>query len=374
MSDHQPGLSFKPHLSNAPHYRGETAILKTLPAAGDPAEVIRLDSNESLLPPSAQAVAAIQAEAAGLNRYPLLMGDGPLRTALAESLGQAVSPAHLVTGNGGCDVLALIASAFLSPGDEVIICRPTFPVYDLTARRQGATVTYVDLDPTDFSYQVEAILAAITAHTRLLYLCNPNNPTGTLLTAEQMDRLIQGLPSHVLTISDEVYHHFVTSPDFPNTLDYVRQGKNVVVLHSFSKVFGLAGLRLGYGIARPEIADYLARARQPYHLSQLSMAGAMAALQDQAHIEETIALTIAGRNWLYETLQGLKLPVWPSQANFILFKPPLAPEIIVRHLAGQGVMIRGLAGFYLPDYLRVTVGLPPENERFRAALAAALLE
>jgi histidinol-phosphate aminotransferase len=268
----------------------------------------------------------------------------------------------------------LIASAFLAPGDEVIICRPTFPVYDLTARRQGATVTYVDLDPTDFSYQVEAILAAITAHTRLLYLCNPNNPTGTLLTAEQMDRLIQGLPSHVLTISDEVYHHFVTSPDFPNTLDYVRQGKNVVVLHSFSKVFGLAGLRLGYGIARPEVADYLARARQPYHLSQLSMAGAMAALQDQAHIEETIALTIAGRNWLYEALQGLKLPVWPSQANFILFKPPLAPEIIVRHLAGQGVMIRGLAGFYLPDYLRVTVGLPPENERFRAALAAALLE
>ena len=170
-----------------------------------------------------------------------------------------MTPDHFVTGNGGCDVLSMMAASLLGEGNECIICRPTFPVYEITARRVGANIVYADLDPDHFTYDVEAILGAVTGRTRIIYICNPNNPTGTAVTAEQMETLVNNVPSHVLIVADEVYYHFVTADDYPDTLAYVRQGKNVAILHSFSKAFSLAGLRLGYAIAPPEIARYLSR-------------------------------------------------------------------------------------------------------------------
>jgi histidinol-phosphate aminotransferase len=359
------------NLAASPNYVGGRAIEPIQKKYGLE-DVIKLASNESMLPPSPQAIEAMQQVLVGLNRYPLAMGDGELRLALAETIGQATSPENFVTGNGGCDILAMVATGFLNPGDECIICRPTFPIYDLTARRRGAKVVYVDLDPDHFSYDVEAILGAITAETRLVYLCTPNNPTGTLLTAEQMETLVNNIPPHVILVSDEVYYHFVTAAEFPNTLKYVQQGKNVVILHSFSKVFGLAGLRLGYAITPPEIAGYLSRLRNPYHLNKLTMTGAMAALADQAYIQKTIELTVSGRTWLYEQMRLMDVQVWPGQANFLLFKPSLEAASVVERLERRGIIVRPLDNFYLPGYLRVTVGLPEENERFITTLREVL--
>jgi histidinol-phosphate aminotransferase len=285
-----------------------------------------------------------------------------------------MSPENFVTGNGGCDVLTLLATAFLNPGDECVVCRPTFPVYDITARRIGASVTHVNLNPEHFTYDVEDILAAVTERTRLVYVCSPNNPTGTILTAAQMDTLVNNLPSHTLLVTDEVYHHFVTADNYPDSLRYVQAGKNVLILHSFSKAFGLAGLRLGYAIAPAEIAQYLSRAREPFHLSSVAFAGGIAALRDRVHLEKAVDLVVSGRNWLKANLATLEVQVWPSQGNFILFKPPFAAAEVSEQLLRRGVIARPMSQFYLPTHLRVTVGLPEENERFIAALRDTLAE
>jgi histidinol-phosphate aminotransferase len=289
-------------------------------------------------------------------------------------IGRGLQPDNFFTGNGASDVLSMLAAAFLTPGDECLICRPTFPVYESTARRIGAAVVYADLDPENYTYDVETILAAISNRTRLLYLCSPNNPTGTFITAEQMETLVNNLPEHVLLVADEVYCHFVTRPDFPDTLAYVQAGKNVVIVHSFSKAFGLAGLRLGYAIAPAAIAGYLARMREPFHLSQLAIAAGLAGLRDSRHVAQTVEVTLAGRAWLHEKLTGLDLPVWPSQANFVLFRPPYPAAAVSERLLRRGVIVRPMGQFYLPDHLRVTVGLPAENERFIAALRESLAE
>jgi histidinol-phosphate aminotransferase len=336
-------------------------------------DVIKLASNESPLGPSPLAVEAIQQAAAGLNRYPP-MGDEALRAALAEEIGRDLTPDHFVTGNGGCDVLSMMAASLLSEGNECIICRPTFPVYEITAQRVGANIVYADLDPNHFTVDVEAILGAVTEHTRLIYVCNPNNPTGTTITAEQMETLVNNVPPHVLIVADEVYHHFAIVDDYPDTLAYVHQGKNVAILHSFSKAFSLAGLRLGYAIAPPEIARYLSRARESFHLNQLVFAAGLAALRDREHLKSNVTLTIMGRNWLTEQLTALGLQVWPSQSNFILFKPPFPPALVSERLLQRGVIVRPMTQFYLPTHLRVTVGLPEENERFIAALRKSLAE
>lgn len=367
----QTSLKFKPHLA-ARRLPNNEITLDMRQAEHGLERLINLSLNESSFPPSPQIIAAIQAEMVRLNHYPDYVGDENLRLALAESIGQGTTPDDFVTGNGGCDVLDMIATGFLEPGSECIICRPTFMVYEMNARRAGAEIVYVDLEPGTFRYDVEGILAAITSRTRLIYLCNPNNPTGTILTAEQMAHLVENVPPHVLIVSDEVYHPFVTDADYPNSLEYVRQGRNLLILHSFSKMYGLAGLRLGYGLAPPEIATYLSKTRQPFHLSRLTIAGALAALGDRAHLDRIMVTVQQNRNWLHEKLTGLNIPTWPSQANFILFQPPQPAQQITERLEQQGVLVRPLAAYHLPDHLRVTVGLPAENERFIAALRRSL--
>ncbi len=365
-------LTFNQNIANAPIYVGGASI-ESIQKAYGVSDVVKIASNENPFGPSPLAVAAIQQVVAGLNRYPP-MGDDDLRAALAEAIGQGMTPDNFMTGNGASDVLARIATSFLDPGDECIICRPTFPVYESSARRRGARVIYADLEPEHFSYDVEAILGAVTGRTRLIYVCSPNNPTGGTITAQQMETLVNNVPDHVLIVTDEVYYHFVTRADYPDSLAYVRAGKNVIITHSFSKAFGLAGLRLGYAITPPEIARYLSRAREPFHLNQLAMVGGIAGLKDKGHIAQTVSRTLAGRDWLYEQLRRRNLPVWPSQANFLLFEPPYPPSEISERLLGHGIILRPMSQFYLPTHLRVTVGLPAENERFIAALDETLLE
>ncbi|RME69535.1 MAG: histidinol-phosphate transaminase, partial [Chloroflexi bacterium] len=365
-------LTLKPYVQTSPVYVAGASIESIRQTYGLE-EVIKLASNENPFGPSPRAVEAIAQAAGGLNRYPP-MTDDALRQALADTLGRGLTPAHFVTGNGGSEVLAMIAAVFLSPGDEFIISRPTFPMYEITARRAGAHPVYADLDPEQFTYRVDAILAAVTGRTRLVYLCSPNNPTGTIITAAQMDELIRRLPRHVLVVSDEVYFHYVSSPDYPDSLRYVLEDRNVIIIHSFSKAYGLAGLRLGYAIAPPGLAGYLARARQPFHLSQPALSGGLAALKDQAHLTKTISLTRQGRAWLSEQLRALRLAVWPAEGNFILFKPPFAAAEVSERLLRRGVIVRPMTQFYLPTHLRVTVGEPEENARFITALKEVLAE
>ncbi len=205
---------------------------------------------------------------------------------------------------------------------EVIICPPTFPIYALTASQAGAQLVEVPLQPDTFEYRVDAILDAITDKTRLLYLCSPNNPTGTLLQQAQLDAIMASVPDRVVVVFDEVYYHFVSEPDRPDPIDYVLQDANIVALHSFSKAYGLAGLRLGYAIAKPEIAKQIASLRLPFHLNTLCFEAGMAALADTAHVEKTVEVTLVGRDWLIGQLRELGLDAWPSQSNFVLFRCP----------------------------------------------------
>jgi histidinol-phosphate aminotransferase len=366
------GLNFKPTVAAAPIFASDPAI-ETAQQQFGLAELIKIGSNESPYGPSPLAIEAIQQSATGLNRYPP-MGDEDLRAAVAGSIGRGLEPDNIVTGNGGCDVLAMIANSFVEPGSEVIICRPTFPVYELTTRRVGAQVVYVDLEPEQFTYDVEAILAAVTEQTRLIYICSPNNPTGSTITPPQMEMLIHNVPPHVLIVADEVYHHFASDSTLPDTLAYVKAGHNVVILHSFSKAYALAGLRLGYAIAPVEIARYLSRARESFHLSSVAVVAALASLKDMPHLAGSVAKIIAGRDQLVDALTQLDVQVWPSQGNFVLFKPPFPPTDISKRLLRRGLIVRPMTQFYLPTHMRVTVGLPAENERFVTALNDILAE
>jgi histidinol-phosphate aminotransferase len=330
-------------------------------------EVFKLASNENPLPTAASVTAAISHAAEGLNRYPP-MGDGALRSALAAHLGRGLTADHFVTGNGGCDVLFMVANSLLSPGDEAIICPPTFPVYEWSVRRIGATLVTAPLND-DFSLNVERILAAVTPRTRLLYLCSPNNPTGSIVTQAELDALMSHLPPEVVVVSDEVYHHFNTAADYANSYPYIHDGRNLIILHSFSKVFGLAGLRLGYAITTPILADYFARARLPFHLSSLVFAAGQAALAERDYLEQSMELTITERQRVYTALQAVPgLTVYPSQANFVLIKPEQDAPQLAQQLEQKGVMVRDMTGFYLPGYLRVSMGLPRENDQLLACL------
>ena len=333
--------------------------------------IYKMSSNENPLGCSATVAAAVVAAAAGLGDYPPYTDDS-LRAALADLHGRGLTPDHFVTGNGGCDVLELLARTLLSPGDEAIICPPTFPIYELTAKEAGASVVQVNLTPDTFTYRVDAILGAVTDKTRLLYLCSPNNPTGTLLTQAQMDEIMAALPERVVVVFDEVYYHFVAQDGRPNPIDYVLEDANIVALHSFSKAYGLAGLRLGYGVAKPEIAQRIAALRLPFHLNTLCFEAGMAALADASHVNKTVEVTLAGRDWLTGQIRELGLEAWTSQSNFVLFRCPVPAVEWAQKLEARNILVR--PAFGLPDSLRVTVGLPEANRAFIDALAELAAE
>ncbi|OQY48582.1 MAG: histidinol-phosphate transaminase [Anaerolineaceae bacterium 4572_78] len=363
-------MKFKEYFLGAPLYKDEKTT-ESLKAKYKIKNLVKMSSNENMLGPSPKAVKAMQDYLAEIHRYPTF-SDSTFRDALVETMGRGTTRDHFVSGNGGCDVLSMIAMAFLSPGDEFIFHRPTFPIYQSVSCRMGAKPVTIDLNRETFKYNVDDILDAITDHTRLIFLANPNNPTGNILTAKQMDRLVNNLPSNTLLVADEVYYHYVTSPDYPDTLEYVFQGKNVLILHSFSKAFGLAGIRLGYGIARPELIRYIARAREAYHSSSLAIQAGIAALSDTEHIQKTVSTTKEGRAWLCEKLNELGVQTWLSETNFIMCKPSKDVTEIVHELLKREIMIRPMDGFYLPTHFRVTVGLPKDNEKFINALKEVL--
>jgi histidinol-phosphate aminotransferase len=265
-------------------------------------------------------------------------------------------------------VLELIARVHLGPGDEAIICPPTFTVYAPQIQRLRARVVKVPLDPNTFACDVEAVLAAVTPKTRLVYVCNPGNPTGVLLPADAFGHLLDRLPPDVLVIADEVYFQYVDSSNYPDSIGHVLSERAVIVVHSFSKAYALAGLRLGYAIAAPVLVQRIAAAKRKFHLGRLEVAAGVAALSDTDFVQASAALVHRERPLFYDTFDRLGLTYWGSHANFVLFRAPGDAAVVQPALLARGVRIRTTDGNGLPGHLRVTVGLPDENRRFFAAL------
>lgn len=324
-------------------------------------DVVKLASNENPLGPSPKAVAAVREALGGLHRYP----DGAsfrLREKLARRLD--VAPGQLVFGCGADEILELVAKAFLGPGDECVFAWPSFAMYPIVTKGMGATPVAVPLD-ADLVHDLAALASAVGARTRVVVVCNPNNPTGTSVGAAGFDRFAAALPADVLLLVDEAYVDFARRPDFPDALAWVRRRPGTLVVRTFSKSVGLAGLRVGFGVADPELAGYLERARHPFNVNLLAEAAAVAALDDREHLERTLQLNAEGLDFLSRELGALGIEVWPSEANFLLARPgPGAYERLLR----EGVIVRPLAGFGMPDHVRITIGLPEENERLVKAL------
>lgn len=330
-------------------------------------EIYRMGYNESPLGPSPKVVAAIRMAAAGIGYYPP-MGDERLREVLAQTEGQGLTPDHFFTSCSGYEAIELVARAYFRPGDEMIICHPTFGVYSKVAALEHATTVDVPLTVPNFLPDIDAVLAAINEKTRAILLCNPNNPTGTMMPSADFDRLMSHIPDHVLVIADDVYCHFVTDPDYPNAIKHIVAGKNVVRIQTFSKAYGLAGLRLGYGIAPPEIASAIAGIQRGFHQNRISMAAGVAALMDQDHLKANVKAALDGKHYIYRELDRLDIAYIPSQTNFLVvnLNRPAAP--LVSFLASKGILIKAEALPGIPHGLRVSTTVQRGNEAFIAGL------
>jgi histidinol-phosphate aminotransferase len=320
---------------------------------------IKLASNENPLGPSPKAVAAIKKAVEGLNRYP----DGSgfyLSQALAKKYEADIN--QIILGNGSNELIELVVRAFVQPGDEVISADPSFVVYRMITQAAGGTNVIVSC--RDMRHDLDAMAERIAPKTKIVFIANPNNPTGTMNTKAEMDRFMARVPDHVIVAVDEAYFEYVTHADYPDSLDYLKTGKNVLALRTFSKIYGLAGLRIGYGITTPEIAELMNKVRQPFNTNALGQIGAMAALADRKHVEKSIAVNNEGKQFLYQSFGQLGVSYLPTETNFILFETSLEGKDVYTELLKQGVIIRPMGG----KKLRVTIGLPEENKRFVAEL------
>lgn len=323
---------------------------------------VKLASNENPLGPSPKAVAALAAALQDVNRYP----DGAcfaLRSRLARHL--AVRPDQLIFGCGGDEVLELAAKTFLAPGDEVVMPWPSFAMYPIVVRGMGGTVVKVPLD-ADFAHDLPAMAAAVTDRTKIVFVCNPNNPTGTSIGDARMAEFVASLRDDVVLFIDEAYYEFVRREDFPDSIALLERRPATLVLRTFSKIYGLAGLRIGYGIGSPELIGYLERARHPFNVNRIAEAAAVAALDDVEHVDRTRALNAAGIDFLTRELEALGLRVWPSDANYILVESGAGyGDALLR----EGVIVRPMVRFGLPDHIRISIGKPEENEKLVKAIA-----
>ena len=364
-------LKLNPCICSAQLYVAGTSIEEVQRKYGL-AEVIKQASNENALGPSPLAVKAIQETLHNIHRYPPV-ADDELRAKLARVLTDGdLSEECFITGNGSCDVLCMITRAFIcEKGDEAIICPPTFELYEIVVKICGGRCVFVNLRD-DFSYDLPQVLASITDRTRLIFLCNPNNPTGTVLDPAELDQFLAEVPPCVLVVVDEAYREYVDPELAPDTLGYIREGRNVVSVRTFSKVYGLAGLRIGYGIAYEELAQYIRRLRVPFHINAVSMWGAIAALDDREHVERSVQHNRVEREFLYAGLDDLELSYARSQSNFILVRPGYDPQLIYERMLKKGVIIRPMAAFGAPDCFRITVGTRAEDERLLQAMGEVM--
>jgi histidinol-phosphate aminotransferase len=330
----------------------------------DAGKIIKLASNENPLGPSPKALAAMRAALECAHLYP----DGGgfyLREALAAKLG--VSREHLILGSGSNEIIEFFGHAFLNRGDDVITSEHAFIAYKLVAAVFGART--IEVPSPDLRHDLDGIIAGITPKTRLIFIANPNNPTGTLAGQEEIDRFVERVPQHIVVVFDEAYFEYLDDP--PDTLRFVRAGRNVAVLRTFSKIQGLASLRIGYGIARPELIQALQKARQPFNVNGIAQAAALAGLDDDEHRRETKRITDEGRAYLQQEFAAMKLRFVPSAANFVLVNVGDGAKVF-RALLERRIIVRALKGYHLPEWIRISVGTMEQNRRCIAALKEVL--
>jgi histidinol-phosphate aminotransferase len=326
-------------------------------------KAIKLASNENPLGPSKKAVEAIQQVITGLHRYPEGSG-GQLREALADRF--KLKPSQVVLGNGSNEIIELLVRSFMQPGDEAVMADLTFVVYQMIVKAVHGRPVTVPL--RDGSHDLREMTCRLTRKTRLIFICNPNNPTGTMVNQEQVDEFLRQVPGDVITVFDEAYYDYVTDRSFPDSLSYLEQGKNVAILRTFSKIYGLAGLRIGYGMTTEEIAGILNRVRQPFNTNRVAQAAALAALEDDDHVQKSLRVNEEGKAMLCHAFQEMGLNYLPTQANFIYVSVGRPGQEVYSKLLSYGVIVRHIEG----QHLRVTVGLPDENKQFIEALKRVL--
>ncbi len=325
----------------------------------------RLHFNESPLGVSPKVAEAIRAEADQIGKYPVF-SDNNLREALAKVWKNDLTADHFYTACSGYETIEMATRAFITEGDDLISCSPTFGMYKKVTLQEGGVHVDVPLLLPDFSVDVDGILAAINERTRIVLICNPNNPTGTMMGSADFHRLVTNLPDHVLLVADEVYCHFVTNPDYPNSIPYILDGHNIISIQSFSKAYGMAGLRAGYAIARPEIADYIAGFQRGFHQNRLAHVAMIAALQDQDHLWENVRVALEGKQWICTQLDALGIEYIPSETNFIIIKLPntLNAKEVAAQMSAANILVKPQKDRGLENTMRVSATKPEGNQAF----------
>jgi histidinol-phosphate aminotransferase len=323
---------------------------------------IKLASNENPLGPSPMAVKAAAGALQNANRYP--EGSGYYLTRkLSENLN--LSPGNIVLGNGSDDVIGMLTKALLRPGDEAIMPQPSFQMYEILVQSVGAVPVPVPL--SSFCIDLSAMAERVTPKTRMIFLTHPNNPTGTILLEKDFQSFIKRIPEEIVIVIDEAYIEIVREPSSLNSMNAMNSDSRVVILRTFSKAYGLAGLRVGYGLMAEDIGRLLQKIRQPFNVNSLAQAAALAALDDREFFVKTLKLVHEGLDFMYAALDRMGVSYFPSQANFFLIRVGEADDVYER-LLREGVIVRSMTSYGFPDYIRLTVGLESENRRFLKAL------
>jgi len=330
--------------------------------------VIKLASNENALPPSAKAIEAIAKAAETITRYP----DGGcfyLRRALSDKL--SVSGDNIIFGNGSDEIIVLALRAFIQPGDEVIIADPTFLVYKIASLVESARVK--EIPQKNYRYDLKAMLKALTKKTKVVFIANPDNPTGSYVTDEELKSFIESAGEQVLIVLDEAYYEFAKGGDYPETLDLIkREDRDILITRTFSKAYGLAGLRIGYGLARGDIIEVLNKVREPFNVNSLAQAAAQAALEDDEYLKASVELVLKEKEQFYKTFESLGIEYFKSRANFILVNTKRDSAKIFKYLLKRGIIVRDMTAWGLKGFIRVNIGLPKENGMFFKAFAKAI--
>ena len=326
-------------------------------------ESVKLASNENPLGPSPKVMRDLPNQIEQLARYP----DGGCFH-LKEALGRRfeVDPSMMTIGNGSNDVLEILGRLFLRPGTNAVVSEHSFVVYGLVTKAQGAEVREVPAH--DFGQDLNATLAVIDNNTRMVFIANPNNPTGTWVKRAALERFLDVVPSDVLVVLDEAYFEYVADPDYPNGLDLIWRYPNLIVTRTFSKAYGLAGLRLGWSVSPPEVADLMNRIRQPFNVNSLAMAGGLIALADDDHVQAGVAVNNLGLEQMRSGLASLDLPFIPSAGNFLTVEFPRGAQSTYEAMLREGVILRPVGVYGLADYLRISIGTESENDRCLQAL------
>ena len=325
--------------------------------------VVKLASNESPFGPAPSVIREITKQAVNLNRYP----EGScfyLREKLAKILG--IKKNQLFFGNGSDEIIVLAIRAFVNPGDEVVISNPTFLIYEIASKVAGAKIKKVPFK--NFRYNLEAMKKAITKRTKIVFIANPDNPIGTYVTEAEVQRFLKGVPKDLIVYFDEAYYELVSKRDYPDTLKLLNQGKNLIITRTFSKSYSLAGLRIGYGISKPRIIEWLNRVREPFNVNSLAQVAALKSLENKKHLKKLRKFIKEGKRFICTNIKNMGLEFVPSATNFVLINVKRDSTEIFKKLLKSGIIVRDMKAWNFKTYIRVTIGTKEENKKFITAL------